>query len=145
MKDVLMTGALLSSALVVEWVVQPPEPERALAEQVLGPVQRLPMPGAPAFQAGNAVMLFFDETGVQGPLRGAVVVDGGSIRSVIILDARDGPDRQVIQRSGLADRFRGLPARPPVVVDAISGASASSQKVIAAVNRRLKEWQEWPR
>jgi hypothetical protein len=147
MKALAGTAALFAIAIALEFSLsrRHPDPDLELAESLIGPAPRIDMPGPPAFGAAGApAALFFECRGEQGPIRGVLVVDGATIRDVIVLRAAEGTNRAALTRAdhrGFAARFRGLSARPPVVVQAVSGATISSQAVIDAVNERLKAWR----
>lgn len=142
-RSALATAALFAIAVALELVLPSRDRDEALAESLVGPATRIEIPpGPPAYRGVSATALFFERRGEQGPIRGVAVVEGETIRDVIVLHANEGTDRMALRRSGFAERFRGRPARPPVVVDAVSGATISSQAVIDAVNERLKAWRE---
>ena len=132
--------ALLGVALCIDLFAPRTAMHRRLAEERLGEVVPIDMPGLPAFQAGERAMLFFDHDGVEGPIRGAVVIAGDRITDVLIRESREGLDHRALSK-GWLKLFRGAAARPPVVVDAISGATVSSRAVVDAVNERLKQWR----
>ena len=132
--------ALVGVALCVDLVFPRNAIHRRLAEERLGEVVSIDLPGLPAFQSGERAMLFFDHDGVEGPIRGAVVIAGDQVEEVLIHESREGLDHRALSDAWL-ESFRGAEARPPVVVDAVSGATVSSRAVVDAVNERLKEWR----
>ncbi len=142
----LATAALLAAAAAIAFALRPPDPDRALAERLIGPAERLPGSGPPAFRAGDKAVLFFERDGVQGLIRGAVIVDRDTVADVILLYSTEGHDGHVLQAPAFLASFRGRPARPPVVVDSVTGASVSSRLLIDAVNERIRWWStEAPR
>lgn len=140
------SAALLAAAAAAAFALRPPDPDRALAERLIGPAEPVPGAGPPAFRAGRRAVLFFERPGVQGPVRGAVVLDGDAISEVLLLHSVEGHDGRVLQTPSFLAAFRGRPARPPCVVDSVTGASVSSRILIDAVHERLRWWSsEAPR
>ncbi|MEK7468682.1 MAG: FMN-binding protein [Planctomycetota bacterium] len=140
------TAVLLAAAAAVAFALRPADPDRALAERLIGPAARVPGGGPPAFHNGRKAVLFFERPGVQGLIRGAVVLEGDAVADVLVLTSTEGHDGRVLQSPGFLASFRGRPARPPVVVDSVTGASVSSRLLIDAVNDRLRWWStEAPR
>ena len=89
-REHLATVVLLAAAAAVAFALRPADADRALAERLIGPAQRIPGGGPPAFRAGQKAVLFFERPGVQGPIRGAIVVDsvtGASVSSRLLIDA----------------------------------------------------------
>lgn len=118
-----------------------PDPLRRLAVQHLRAPERVELGGEVAYRAQDALLLSFYRRGVEGPLRGAVLVREGRIVEVFLLEAREGLDHAALLRPGFLEAFEGLPARPPVTVDAVSGATISSQLLTDEVNRALSRWR----
>ncbi len=140
---------LIATAVVLSFAFGRQDERRALAERWIGPsLQPVPLEGAPAFRSedGRAV-LFFEQTGEQGPICGAVVIGGEEIETVVITESIEGANRQALHGDGgrFLQAFSGKKARAPVVVDAVSGATISSQFVINAVNARLQQWENYVR
>ena len=136
-----LTLGLMVGALAINLLLPRPDPARRLAEALIGPVERVAMPGPPAFRAGSAAVLFFGVAGVQGAVRGAVVVHGDRIEQVVLFREHEGLDHTALRQPDFAGQFRGRQAAPPIVVHTVTGATASSQRVIDAVNERLKVWK----
>ncbi|MCK6554339.1 FMN-binding protein [Candidatus Binatia bacterium] len=134
-------AVLLACALGLNVALPRPDAARRLAESLIGPVEPVAVSGPPAFRAGSAAVLFFDVVGVQGPVRGAVVVDEGGIEQVLLVRGHEGVDRTALLRSDFLERFRGRAATPPLVVHTVTGATVSSQRVVDAVNERLQAWK----
>ena len=109
-------------------------------------VQQLELSDAgdpPAFQAGSRAALFFERRGMQGLIRGVVVVEGDQVVDLLILQSREGLDHNALDSPGFRSSFRHRPAKPPLIVDAVSGATISSQAVTDAVNVRLAQWVKY--
>lgn len=137
----LPTAALLGLGLVLHVVIARPDEHRMLAEEIVGRADRVPLPGPPAFVAGERAVLFFDCEGLNGPIHGAVVVSGDRISDVLILRAREGLLRTALASPRFTASFREQPVAQPVVADAVSGATISCQAVTDAVNDRLSVWR----
>lgn len=133
--------ALLATALLLDLLLARPDPDLALAQKLLGEADRLDLEGPPAFRAGDRAVLFFEAEGMEGPIRGAVFVDGDEILEVTLLRSREGIDRTAMRTPSFLESFRGKPASPPVFVEGVSGATVSSHAIVDAVNDRLKQWR----
>ena len=95
----------------------------------------------PGFEAGERTMLFFERDGMEGIIRGAIVLSGERILDVLLFESREGLRHTALDETWL-ESFRDYPAKPPVVVDAVSGATVSSRAVMDAVNERLTAWRD---
>lgn len=106
------------------------------------PPARAPASGARPDAAGR-VTLPFEARGAQGPIAGVIVVDVAADRLVDVHVTRtdEGVDRRALAADRLGARFRGLPAAPPLAVDAVTGATISSARLIEAVEQRLAGWR----
>ena len=143
MRAHLLTAALLAVALCLALFVPERDANRELAEDWLGTedVELIDMPGPPAFRAEGRTVLFFEHAGVQGPVRGAILVEGDRITDMVLLESREGLDHTALDRERFQAPYRGHVAKPPIVVDEVSGATVSSQALAKAVSERLKQWQ----
>ena len=88
---------------------------------------------APA-RAPDASRLPFEVRGLRGPIRGAVVLDGDRIAEVVVDGSVEGPDGGALANAAALAGYAGQPARPPVLVDAVAGATLSSRRLRDAVN-----------
>ena len=131
---------LLAAGLTLALTVPRAEPLQRMAAQRLGDVERLELAGEVAYRGPKGALLAFTRRGVEGPLRGAVVLRGARIEEVVLLESREGLNHRALQRPGFLAAFRGLPARAPVPVDAVSGATISSHLLVEAVEERLARW-----
>ncbi|MBI4606953.1 MAG: FMN-binding protein [Planctomycetes bacterium] len=137
-----VTAALLAAALAFELYLGRRDEDAALAAQLIGPAERVPGAGFPAFRSSRSAVLYFERPGLQGPIRGALVVEGDRVAQVLVLRSVEGPDGRALHAPGFLAAFRGRPARAPIAVDAVSGASISSRALADAVNERLRWWTD---
>lgn len=77
--------------------------------------------------------------GMNGPIRAAVSLRGDRIEAVAILSTRDGWLRPFEDEGAWLGRFAGLPARPPLAIDAVAGATVSCSALARAIEARLRE------
>lgn len=144
MKAHTITGGLLLIALCLALAVGPTDPDALLAEQILGPVERHFIGGFPMFFSDRGDALFFTSDGMEGLIRGVILVEGDVVRQVQILRSRDGIDHRALERGPFLQAFAGKSIETPIAVDAVSGATITSQRVLDAVNecvRALKVWR----
>ena len=137
-----ITAMLLIAALTLDLTWSRPDPRRQLASRLLGADgQRLELESGPAFRVGARWALFFDEVGKAGPIRGVILIEDDRIRELQLLETREGIGHRAFSDPTLAHSLVDQPAKPPVEVEVVSGATVSSQILIDAINSSLKEWR----
>ncbi len=137
-----ITAAMLIAVLVLDLAWPRPDPNRQLAAQLLGADgQRIELKNGPAFRVGGRWALFFDAKGKAGPLRGVILIEHDRILDLRLLETHEGIDHRAFSDPTLAQSLVDQPAKAPVEVEVISGATISSQLLIDAVNSSLKEWR----
>ena len=152
-REALATAALFLLAALLQWLSPLPSHERRDAESRLGgAVERVNLPGPPAFRRGEEVAVFFSFLGAQGSVRGVILLNeaqpkpgllkAAQIREVVLFEAREGVQRNALQRAGIGATLRGRPAQAPLSLTAVSGATISTQRLADAINERLRAWQE---
>ena len=144
-KTTLITAALMAAVFCMALRRPQSETDRELAENLLGSaeVQQVQLSDAddpPAFQAGSRAALFFERMGMQGLIRGVVVIEDDRVIDLLVLQSHEGLDHDALDAPDFSASFHDLPAKPPLIVDAVSGATISSQAVTDAVNARLAQW-----
>lgn len=140
--DSKWTVILLVVALLLDLVWSQPEPERQLAQQLLGAdAVRLELETGPAFQLQDRWLLFFEKRGKIGPIRGAVLIEDDRIRELILIEANEGVDRSAFSDGTIANSLIEQAARAPVAAQVVTGATISSQYLIDAINECLLEWR----
>jgi hypothetical protein len=149
-KTKLLTAALLAVVFCLALRRPPIDADRELAEDLLesAELQQVQLSDAadpPAFQSGSRAALFFERMGMQGRIRGVVVVEDDRVVDLLILQSREGLDHDAFDSPDFRTSFRDRPAKPPLIVDAVSGATISSQAVTDAVNVRLAQWVTYTR
>jgi hypothetical protein len=141
-RERLVTVALLVVALLLDLAWTPPDSYRQIAQGLLGADgERIELATGPAFRAGPRWLLFFDKQGHVGPIRGAVLIADESIQALHLFEAHEGISRTAFSDPTLARSLVGQPARAPVEVDAITGATVSSQILTDAINESLIQWR----
>ena len=95
----------------------------------------------PAYRTGSSAALFFEGAGMQGPIRGVMVLENDRIMDLRILQSREGIGADPLGTPGFLQSFFGRPAKSPLTVDGVSGATITSQAVTDAVNARLAQWE----
>ncbi|RKZ87219.1 MAG: hypothetical protein DRR19_13910 [Candidatus Parabeggiatoa sp. nov. 1] len=141
-KSFLLTFFLLIAAFSFALVSEPYDHYKSLAVKHLGEeVDRIDMPGLPAFQNRDQVILFFSANGVEGLIEGAVVIKEEKIKNVLLMRSREGLDHNALDETHLA-LYRERKTEFPVVVEAISGATVSSRILVNATNERIRAWRK---
>jgi len=141
----IVTAALVAAAAMVALSGVRVDREARQARALLGPrASPVSVAGGPAYRGDGRTALFFSTRGAQGPIEGAIVVGDDQIQQIIVTSSQEGLTRDALRPDALAARFGGLPARGPVTVEAITGATISTQAVTDVVNDRLAAWQESP-
>ena len=142
----LLTVALLAIIFFLAMRGTQDARDEDLAKELLGSAspQQIELSDAadpPAFRAGLRVALFFEKEGMQGPIRGVMVLQNDRIVDLRILESREGIGADPLDTPGFLQSFFGQPAKSPLTVDGVSGATITSQAVIDAVNARLAQWE----
>ena len=132
----------LAFAALLRGTLPPFDPDGGLALKILGNRQPRQLAGQPAYRHGQSALLFFEEQGFTRKFRGVLHLENGFIEEVIILESSEGMDRRALEQPALLASYRGVPALPPIVVDAVAGATISCRALQNAVNSRLRAWQE---
>lgn len=140
--DLALASALLAIAGLLRMTVPAADPDGRLALEKIGSRNAGELGGQPVYRHGRALLMLFEERGFRDPFRGALLVENGFIEEVIVLKSREGLMRDALNDASLLDSYRGLPARAPVVVDTVTGATVSCRALQNAVNGRLRAWQE---
>jgi hypothetical protein len=137
-----ITAAILISALVLDLVWPRPDLNRRLAAHLLGSDgQRIELKTGSAFRVGARWALFFEGKGKVGPFRGVILIEDDRVRDLQLLETHEGIDHRAFSNPILAQSLVDQPAKAPVEVEVVSGATISSQLLIDAVNSSLKEWR----
>ena len=133
---------MLIAALVLDLAWPRPDPYRQRAAHLLGADgQRIELKNGPAFRVGGRWALFFDVKGRAGPLRGVILIEEDRILGLRLLETHEGIDHHAFSDPTLTQSLADQPAKAPVEVEVVSGATVSSQLLIDAVNSSLKEWR----
>ena len=138
----LITVAVLGAALLLDLAWAPPDRYRQIAQGLLGADgERIELESGPAFRVGPRWLLFFDQQGNVGPIRGAVLIADDNIQELHLFEAHEGISRTAFSDPTLARSLVGQPARAPVEIDVITGATVSSQLLTDAINESLIQWR----
>lgn len=135
---------LLAAALAIDLRWPPADPQARLARQVLGPdAERVALPEGPlAYRAGGRWLLMVEGPGKVGPIRAALLIERDQIRELILLASREGIDGEALDGPSVPRSLAGQPARAPLRVDGVSGATVSAQLLTDQVNHSLSRWRE---
>jgi hypothetical protein len=141
-REHLLTLALLVAALLLDLTWSPPDPKQQLALRLLGANgQRIELDSGPAFRVGARWLIFFEQQGKVGPIRGAITIEDDHIQELHLFENREGVDHRAFSDPRLSRSLIDQPARAPVEIDVISGATISSQLLADAVNHSLEKWR----
>jgi len=141
-RERLITVAVLGVALLLDLAWAPPARYRQMAQDLLGADgERIDLESGPAFRAGPRWLLFFDKQGNVGPIRGAILIADENIQELHLFEAHEGISQTAFADPTLAHSLVGQPAKAPVEVDVITGATISSQILIDAINESLIQWR----
>lgn len=141
-RDAAICAATLGLAVAARFALPTPDADGSFARSLIGQGQRQRLAGQPAYRYGQGALLFFEADGFARPFRGALLLEDGFVEDLFILSAREGLDGEAFTDERLLAGYRGRPARSPLVVDALAGATISCRALQTAVNERLRAWQE---
>ena len=132
--------SLLLLAALVEWTVDQNSASHIIAEKYIGECEAVKFPGVDAFQAADKTAIIFESEGFHGPIVALIVISNNEIEKLVILRSNGGLDRSALNDPGFLKSFQQNVEDLPLDVDAVSGATISSQIVIDEMNRIIKEW-----
>jgi hypothetical protein len=137
------TLILLLAAATLELVMPRSDADLPVATQLLAPadaasIERLELDRLPVYRCDNRQAIFFETAGKQGLIRGVILVQDDRILRLQLLKCREGLCQREFYQPAFLAAFSGKPAKPPVDVAAVSGATISSQILRDAINERLK-------
>ncbi len=138
----IITAAILLLAVIVEWGVAQKTQKHIIAEKYIGKCEAVNFPRENAFQSSSKTALFFKCKGFQGPIEGLYIISNNEIEQLLILKSNEGFDKLVLNNPKFLNSFKRNVLDLPFDVDAVAGATISSQIVIDEVNRQIKEWNK---
>ncbi len=138
----ITTVIVLMMAAIVEWRIDQRDVNHILAERYIGKCEPITFPGAKAFQSSDKTAVIFTQEGFQGTIEGLFVLSNNEIEQLVILKSFEGLDNTVLSNAKFLQSFERNVMDLPLDIDAISGATISSQIVIDEMNRCLKEWNK---
>ncbi len=131
---------LLLLAAIVEWVVDQKSAHQIIAEKHIGECEAVEFPGAEAFQSSDKTAIVFKSEGFQGPIEALFVISNNEIEKLVILKSNEGLNKSVLTNPNFLKSFEQNIENLPLDVDAISGATISSQIVIDDMNQIIEDW-----
>ncbi len=137
-----ITVVLLLLAAIVEWVVDQKSPNHIIAEKHIGECEAIKFPEADAFQSSNKTAIIFKCKGAQGPIEGLFVISKNEIEKLQILKSNEGTDKLALTNAEFLKSFQKNVLDLPIDVDAVAGATISSQIIIDEMNKHVKEWNK---
>ncbi len=138
----IITVILLFMAAIVEWGLDQKDVNHSIAEKYIGKCEAMEFSGADAFQSSDKAAVIMQIEGFQGPIEAMFILSNNEIEQLIILKSFEGLDNTALNNDKFLQSFERNVMDLPLDVDAISGATVSSQIVIDEMNRSLKEWNK---
>lgn len=136
------TAALLLTALILDVAWPRTDFAQQTTLRLLGARgHRLELESGPAFRVGARWLLFFERQGKVGPIRGAIGIEDDRIRELHLFEAREGIDHRAFSGRAIAHALIDQPAKAPVEVEVVSGATISSQHLSDIIDDTLKQWR----
>jgi Na+-translocating ferredoxin:NAD+ oxidoreductase RnfG subunit len=136
------TIVLLLVAVLVEWLVEQKTQHHIIAEKYIGTCVSVEFSGADAFQSTNKTAIIFKCEGFHGSIKALFIISGDKIEKLQLLKSNEGIDKSVLENRHFLKSFQRNIEDLPMDVDAITGATISSQIVIDEMNRHIKEWNK---
>ncbi len=137
-----ITVALLLFATIIEWGVDQKTPNHIIAEKHIGKCEAVNFLSADAFQSSSKTAILFKCKGFQGPIEALLIISNNEIEKLLILKSNEGLDKLALNNSKFLKAFQQNVLDLPIGVDAVAGATISSQLVIDEVNRYINEWNK---
>ncbi len=133
---------LLLMAATVEWAVDQKSAYHIVAEKHIGECEAVRFQGAEAFQSSDKTAIVFECQGFQGPIEALFVITNNKVDKMVILKSNEGLDKSALTSPSFLKSFQQKVEDLPLDVDAVSGATISSQIVIDEMNQIIKEWNK---
>lgn len=135
-----ITIGLLLLAVLVEGFVDQKTAGHLIAEQYIGECKAVDFSGAEAFQSTNKTAILFKSKGFQGPIEALIVISGNEVEKLEIIKSNEGLDKLALDSHDFLMSFENNTMDLPLDVNAVTGATISSQIVIDELNKTIKEW-----
>jgi len=135
-----ITIGLMLLAVLVELMVDQKSAGQLIAEQYIGECKSVSFSKTTAFQSSNKTAIFFKFKGFQGPVEALLVITNKKIEKLVIIKSNEGLDKSALDDPNFLKSFEQNLLDKPIIVDAVSGATISSQLIIDKINKILKEW-----
>ena len=113
-----------------------------IAEKHIGECEAVEFLGAEAFQSSDKTAIVFESEGFQGPIEALFVMSNNEIEKLVILKSNEGLNKSALDNDNFLKSFEQNVENLPLDVDAVSGATISSQIVIDEMNQIIKEWNK---
>jgi hypothetical protein len=134
-----ITIAFLLIAALVEWRLGD-SVNHFIAEKYIGECESIPFPNADAFQSSTKTVIIFNCDGSQGSIDALFILSKDEIEKLVILKSNEGLNKAALNNTTFLTSFEQDRHNLPLDVDAISGATISSQIIIDEMNQHIKEW-----
>ena len=137
-----ITVVLILLAILLEWIVEQKNINHSIAEKYIGQCVAIEFDGADAFQSASKTAILFKSKGFQGPIEALFIISDNEIEKLQILKSNEGLDKSALNSPKFLKSFELNVHDLPLDVDAVSGATISSQIIIDEMNRYIKEWNK---
>ena len=138
----IITIILLLIVAIVEFGVDQKTPNHLIAEKHIGKCEAIEFLKEEVFQSSNQTTIFFKCKGVQGPIEVLFIISNNEIEKLLILKSNEGIDKLALNNTEFLKAFQQNMLDLPIDVDAVSGATISSQIIIDEMNKHVKEWNK---
>lgn len=141
----LISGITISLVLLagsIEWIVDQKSAGHISAEKHIGDCRAIEFSGVEAFRSSDKTAVIFKSDGVQGPIEALFVLSNDSIELLEILRSNEGLNRSALNDPHFLRSFQKNLQDLPLKIDAVTGATISSQIVIDEINRIIKDRYE---
>jgi len=141
----LVSGITISLVLLagsIEWMVDQKSVGHISAEKHIGDCRAIEFSGAEAFRSSDKTAVIIKAEGVQGPIEALFVLSNDSIELFEILRSNEGLNRSALNDPHFLRSFQQDLKDLPLKVDAVTGATISSQMIIDELNRIIKDRYE---
>lgn len=138
----IITLVLILLAFFAELMVDQKTPHYIVAEKHIGKCEAIEFSGADAFQSNNKTAIIFACEGFQGTIETLIVISNDEVEKIIILKSNEGLNKSGLDNHIFLKAFERNIDNLPFDIDAITGATISSQIIIDEMNLHLKEWNK---
>ncbi|NOX09943.1 MAG: hypothetical protein GXP22_10750 [Gammaproteobacteria bacterium] len=113
------------------------------ANRIIGINKKVILNDKPVFYNEKFTFLPFEAIGAQGKISGYIVLQDKLVSNAKITRSREGLTFIVFNKSNVLNQLLGQSIANPIRIDAVTGASISTQVLNDSINERIQDWKKY--